>query len=346
MSQNTKGDKPGSSRDGRFKTQKKDRKGPGFASKRIKTRGRSASSSGAQYTPRRRSRGGERAGRPLRTVFSVREPSNKQRAWKGDISGRRVRHKNESSTKPYVHPQRGRSVRRTIPDREGRQNVTSGRPVRIPSATGKVRNVYPQRGRFVHNPSAKPRDTQRPVSNRGELARLKSLETKKPSPGKKVRVIPRTVSRPFIRNKSINVYANFRRPKQKGERATTKDLAGRKIRTRNYQTPSPGIIKAPRVNTGRKRFGDRPYTGPSGSYKSVSNRAGRAWVGDISSRKIRSRTGKQSSTGTGIFSRNRSATRTGRVGTGGGYPEARQDPEEKKWVHHCLSVLPELVLTA
>jgi hypothetical protein len=328
ISQNTKGDRPKSAREGRFKTGKKDRKGPGFSSKRIRSGGRSAASSGG-YSPRGRARGGERAGRPLRPIFNVKNPSDKQRAWKGDITGRRVRQKNETSTKPYVHRQPARTTKRTIPDREGRQNVATGRPAKIPSATGKVRNVFPQKGKFVHNPSAKPRDTQRPVSNRTQLARLKTLETKKPPPGRKVRVIPRSVSRPFIRSKSINVYANFKRPKKKGERATTKDLAGRKIRTKNYETPSPGLIKARRVNTGRKRVGDKPYRGPSGSYESVSGRAGRAWQGDISNRKIRSRSGKQPYKTPGMFSRNKSATRTGRVGTGGGYKTATR-PGEKR----------------
>jgi hypothetical protein len=327
LSQNTKGDRP--SRDTRFKTQKKDRKGLGFSSKRVRTKGRSASSSGAQYTPRGRSRGGERAGRPLRPNFNVKEPSDKQRAWKGDLTGRRIRGKNKSSTKPYVHSQRGTHVRRIVPDREGRQNVTGGRPVRIPSATGKTKNVFPQRGKFVSNPSTKPRETQRAVSNRAQLARVKTLETKKPPPGKKVRVVPRTASRPFIRNKSINIYANFKRPKKKGELATTKDLAGRKIRTKNYQTPSVKVIKAPRVNTGRRHFGDRAYKGPLGSYKSISDRAGKAWVGDISKRNIRSRTGKQGTSGPAIFSRNRSATRTGRVGVGGGYRSATRHGEKR-----------------
>lgn len=315
FSQNTKGDRPKSSREGRFKTNKKERKAPGVSSKRVRPQGRSASNSGdAQYTPRRRTRGGERVGRPLRPVWSVKKPSDKQRAWKGDISGRRIRQRNESSTKPYVHRQPSRTTRRVIPDREGRQNVTSGRPPKIPSATGKIRNVYPQRGKFVNNPSPTPRDNQRAVSNKSQLARLKQLETRKPPPGRKVRVVPRSVSRPFIRHKSINVYANFKRPKKKGEVASTRDLAGRKLRTKNFQTPAMGVIKAPRVNTGRQRVGDRPFTGPSGSYKSISGRNGRAWVGDISNRRIRSRSGKQEA-GSGMFSRNRSATRTGRVGS-------------------------------
>jgi hypothetical protein len=321
--QNTKGDKPSSSREGRFKLgQKKDRNRAG-KSKRIKSKGRSVANSGAGYTPRRRSRGGERAGRPLKPVFSVKDPSDKQRAWKGDITGRRIRHKNASSATPNVHRQTGKDVRRTLPNREGRQNVTAGRPVRIPSATGKIRNVFPQTGKFVHNPSRQPRETQRPVSNRSTLARLKTLETRKPPPGKKVRVVPRTASRAFIRHKSINVYANFRRPKKKGERATTRDLAGMRLRTKNYQTPSPGLIKAPKTYSGKRRVGDRPYKGPAGYYKSVSGKQKGAWIGDITNRNLRhrNRSSKKSVEGIpGIFRGNRSATRTGAVGIGGRRP--------------------------
>jgi hypothetical protein len=328
FSQNTKGDRPSGSRDNRFKIgQKKSSARSGPRTKRIKLSGKSASNSGGpEYTPRRRARGGERAGRPIKPVFSVKEPSERQRAWKGDISGRKVRHKNQSSSgdKPYVHPQRGRFVRRTPREKEGRQNVASGRPVRIKSATGRVSNVYPQRGKFVHNPSSKPRDTQRAVSNSGALARVRRMETRQPPPGKKVRVTPRSASSPYIRNKSINIYANFRRPRKKGERAVTTDIAGRKLRTRNYQTPAQGISKAPNPYSKRKRIGeDRPYRGPSGYYKSVSGKGRRAWIGDITNRRVGNRSSKKSIEGTPtLFRGNRSATRTGRPGVGGGYRSA------------------------
>ncbi len=316
LSQNTKGDRPASSREGRFKTQKKDRKGPGVQSKRIRQGRSAANSGGTQYTPRKNARGGERSGRPLRPVWSNRQPSEKQKAWKGDITGRKIRHKNESSTSSAnVHRQPSRTTRKVVPDREGRRNVVSGRSVRVRSVSGSVTKVYPQRGKFVNNPSRIPRDNERAVSNRTQLARIKTLETRKPPPGRKVRIVPRTASSPYIRHKSINVYANFKRPRQKGEkRATTKDLAGRKIRTKNFETPSVGVIKAPRLKTSGFGGRDRPYRGPSGSYRSASGRNSGAWSGDISNRRIRSRSGKQDSGG-GMFSRSRSATRTGRVGS-------------------------------
>jgi hypothetical protein len=320
--QNTKGDRPTNSRDGRFKIGQKSQRGKIAKTKRIKSKGRSLANS-ADYTPRRRSRSGERVGRPLKPVFSVKEPSDKQRAWKGDITGRRIRHRNESSKPTVVHPQRGRYVKRTPREREGRQNVQTGRPVKIPSATGKIKNVYPQRGPYVRNPSSRPRDTQKAVSNRSTLARLKTLETPVRPPGRKARVVPRTASRAFIRNKSINVYANFKRPKKKGERAVTTDLAGRKLRTKNFQSGRPAFVKAPNTYRGRRVSGERPYAGPSGHYKSVSGKNRGAWLGDITNRRVGGRSSKKSVEGTpSIFRGNRSATRTGRPGFGGGYRSA------------------------
>lgn len=314
-SQNTKGDRPASSREGRFKVSQKKPKRSESGSKRIKTKGRSPSSSGYSN---RGPRGSEKAGKPLRPTWNVKAPQERQRAWEGDISGRKLRNRNQSSSTPNVHPQQGRYVRRSIPDREGRQNVTSGRPTRVRSATGSVRNVYTQRDRrYVHNNSTKPRDTQRPVSNRETLARLRTLETKQKPPGRKVRVVPRSASHAFIRNKSINVYATFKRPKKKGERAVTTDIAGRKLRTKNFQSAPPGYVGAPRVNTGRNRQGERPYRGPSGSYRSASGKGRGAWVGDITGRRVGNRSSKRSIEGTpSVAGRPRSATRTGRVGSG------------------------------
>jgi hypothetical protein len=313
--QNTKGDRPAGSREGRFKKSPKKEAG-GRTTKRISPK-RTDTSPG--YSPRGRARGGERAGKPIRPVFNVDKPRETQRAWKGDLAGRRLRHRNSSSVKPYVHRQRGEHVRRNVPDREGRRNVTGGRPVRIESATGRVRNVFPQRGPYVSNSSTKPRDQQRPVSNRGTLARLKQLQTSaKVSPDrKKVKVVPRSASRAFIRHKSINVYANFPRPKKKSEQAQLRDIAGRKLRAKNYETPRPGVIKAPNTYRGRRIDGkDRPYTGPSGYYRTAS-RPGRAWTsGDIAGRKIRHRNKSSKSVeGVPVHARKvRTATRTGRRG--------------------------------
>lgn len=313
--QNTKGDTPASSRENRFKT------GPRKDKKKVKSSRRVASSRDG-YRARGKARGGEKAGKPLKPVFNVHKPRERERAWKGDLTGRPLRKRNSSSKKVYVHQQRGPYVKRNPPDRQGKQNVTRGRATRIRSATGSVRNVYPQRGPYVNNRSSRPRDTQRPVSNKQVLARLKKLQTdgkRRPGEDRKTRVVPRSASRPFIRHKSINVWANFPREKRKGEQAQTTDIAGRKIRGRNFETPRRRFIPAPNTYRGRREIKkDRPYTGPAGGYKSATRGSG-AWQGDIAGRRIRhrDRSSKKRIEGIPFFSKKpRSATRSGRVGTG------------------------------
>ena len=89
------------------------------------------------YTPRRRAKGGERPGKPNRPIAGTK-PQGTQKAWTGDIAGRRIRAK---------------------------------------SAPARTKNVYPQYGRYTNNPSRTPKPTQRSVSNKSTLARLKKLQT-------------------------------------------------------------------------------------------------------------------------------------------------------------------------
>lgn len=313
--QNTKGDTPASSRENRFRT------GPRKENKKVK-QSRRVSSSRDGSRARGRARGGEKAGKPIKPVFNVNKPRERERAWKGDLTGRPLRKKNSSSKKIYVHQQKGPFVKRNPPDRQGRQNVTRGKPTRVRSVTGSVRNVYPQRGPYVNNRSSRPRDSQRPVSNRQVLARLKKLQSdgkRRPGDDRKTRVVPRSVSRPFIRHKSINIWANFPRPKRKGEQAQTTDIAGRKIRGRNFETPRRSIIPAPNTYRGRREIRrDKPYGGPVGGYRSAT-RGSSAWQGDIAGRKIRhrDRSSKKRIEGIPFLSKKpRSATRNGRVGAG------------------------------
>jgi hypothetical protein len=135
-----------------------------------------------------------------------------------------------------------------------------------------ARRVYPQQGRYVNNPSKIPRSTQNAVSNRGTLARVKKLQS----------------SPPRIYKKSINVFANFRRPKRKAERAYVGDISGRPLRKKNYETPRPGVI-APTLK-GRRQTGDRPYSGMQpGGYRSATKKSQEAWQGDVAGRRIRGR---------------------------------------------------------
>ncbi|HYG18590.1 MAG TPA: hypothetical protein VD816_06670 [Ohtaekwangia sp.] len=194
------------------------------------------------------------------------------------------------SAKPKIYPQSRRYVNNTSSSSAERAGkAVPGTRVRVRSNTAKSRNVYPQYGRYA--PRA-PRTTQQAVSNRSTLARLNRLQGGPDNgpPGKKKKIKPRSASRSFIARKSINVYANFPRPKKKGEQAVTRDLAGRRLRLKNFETPRPKRVHAPTFQPyyGRKKTGDRPYKGPAaGSHRSATRTTPRAWVGDIAGRKIR-----------------------------------------------------------
>lgn len=192
-----------------------------------------------------------------------RPRQRKERAYSGDIAGRRIRTRNFETKRPAIV---------NAPATARRQ------PAPRPRARAGNRNQY------VSGNATAPRNTQRPVSNRSTLTRLKSLQSKRrPEGGRKISVVPRSASSPFLKRKSTNVWAHFPRPKRRQERAVTTDIAGKPLRTKNFQTRKPGLIQSsPRVS----RFGDRPYKGPaSGSYRSAT-RSGRTWKGDVARRRL------------------------------------------------------------
>jgi len=317
QSQNTKGDraevgKAGTQRESRFRNPFKKK------NKRVK-----ASYNRAQPKGINRALSARKPGKPGKASQKVypqkgpfvnnpsSKPSSKQKAWRGTASGNRLV---------------------------------------VRSNTGRTRNVYPQYGRYVNNPSRKAQSTQRPVSNKTTLARLNRLQgSADPTPpGKKKRVVPRSASKPFMARKSINVYANFHRPKKKGEQAVTRDIAGRPLRMKNYETPKPGVI-APTFKPyhGRKRVGDRPYEGPRrGGYQTATRTRPKAWTGDISGRKIRGRnfSSKKRIEGVPIIHRKKVKDRFGdRVYRGtipGGGPKSASQPGEKRT---GISPLPKRV---
>lgn len=301
LSQNTKGDRPAPSREGRFKSPSKrvnQKKKPG---KRVSARRRSVASNAREYTPRRRARGGERPGKPLRPIAQSK-PQSKERAWSGDIAGRRIRATSGRERNKNVYPQYGRYTRNPSRTPRPAQKIVSNKStlarLKKLQTPASARKVYPQKGRFVNNPSKTPRSTQNAVPNRGTLARVKKLQSKPPK----------------IYRKSINVYANFRRPKRKGEQASTKDLAGRPLRKKNFESPRPGGIDPffrPRQRRGQA--GDRPYSGPSGGYKSATRDRQEAWQGDVAGRRIRGRnfSSKRSIEGQPVLPGRRNRDRSG-----------------------------------
>ncbi len=229
---------------------------------------------------------------PRITQKSKPSKTKKVRSVTKDISGRRLRTKNKSTAaraierapSPYVG-KRNRGDRASKP-------VNGSLGIRSSSAKAARNNVYPNnRGPYINNPSRKPRNNQKSFSNSGALARASSLGSKPPPFRNKRRVAPRSGSRSFVTRGKKNVYwGKF----SKGEKAFTKDITGRPLRTKNFRTPSPGLIPQGDTYRGRKRTGDRPYKGTFKSgFATASKPSERAWRGDVSGRPIRNNSSKK-----------------------------------------------------
>ncbi len=231
------------------------------------------------------------------------------RAVTKDPAGRRVRTKNQSSAGraviPYQQPKAAKaryknrdsdkvgqpigSSYRSQPRDNQRAYTGPGGRVNVRSATGRVSNVFPQFRR--DGVRSKPRTTQHPTSNRKQLARLRKLQRNPADAGgnsKKVQV--RSASKAYIARKSINPMARFSRGRRKqGDQAKTKDLAGRPLLKKNYETPRPGVIPQGNPYRGRKRIGDKPAQASRRGPQSATRTTERAWKGDVAGRKVRGR---------------------------------------------------------
>lgn len=252
QAQNTKGDQPSAPRrETRFKTPFKKKKTPAASNRqRVRAPQRSMASR-AGGSPRRAS-GKERPGKSVRPISSP-QPQSRQKAWTGDIAGYRLRHKNRSS-----------------------------------AGDGK-KNIYPQYNRYSR--ATIPSNSERPVSNTKALADLRRHESRGgPTPRKSPRVVPRSASSSFTARKSINVYANFKKPDYRPKRYTNTDLAGRPLRNKNYESPRVGVSahRAAPFYHGSPG-GDRAYKGVSGGYRSATRATPKAWQGDVAGRGLRRR---------------------------------------------------------
>lgn len=181
---------------------------------------------------------------------------------------------------------------RSISGQVSRQNSRSGGRITAGSASGRNRNFFPQRNRFVNNRSTAKRGSRdRIYSNRTQVARAKRFGTKQNPPTARGSYAPRSVSRPFIARKSTTPFARFWNQKPKGEKPYTKgDLAGRPLRTKNFESRKP-VLFNPTANPYRIKHnrGDRPYNGPVRGGYVTRSQSGKPWKGDIAGRRIKGR---------------------------------------------------------
>ena len=232
--------------------------------------------------------------KPVNNKRQIRETraksvKRKEKATTKDIAGKRLRTRNKSSAQRAVYSATSpyRNKRGSRGDKAGTP-IGGGKGPGIRSRSGEAAraNVYPQKGPFVNHNSKKPGGVR--YDNRREVARAARLgTTHREPPGRKQRITPRSNSQAFIARGRRNVYWG---KYSKGEKAITTDVAGRPLRTKNFRTPSRGVTKAGDPYYGRKKTGDRAYSGTFRSgYKTATRRGELPWKGDISGQPIRKR---------------------------------------------------------
>lgn len=327
-SQNTKGDRParGNQRQVRETKQKSvKRKERGhtkdIAGRRLRTKGgSSANRANANYRQpgtyaRRPAGGAERAAQPRGKTFSRSPKESKRRAWKGDISGypmRRMKPQGGDAARSNVYPQKGPYVRyarkqpkarppvysRTIKGKRfvehkprAQERAWTGGlqhgPLRNQSATGSVRNTYPQKGPYVAHYRKHAKKGTTAHDNRRHVSKVNRYSRTPVTGGGQPKFYPSSRSRSYVQRGRKNVYWG---KYQKKERAVTSDLTGGPLRTRNYRSPTAGLVgRDTLVHFGRKPSpNDRAPRASASGYKTATRKGSRGWKGDVAGWPVRS----------------------------------------------------------
>jgi hypothetical protein len=239
---------------------------------------------------------------PRITLKSKPNKSKTVKSGTRDISGRRLRTKNKSSAGRAVvsasSPYKGRRSRGG--DRAAKP--IGGSPIKIRSSSAQAarNNVYPSKGPYVNNPSKRPRKSERSFVNSAPIGQPVLYSTRSnasPYP-KKRRINPRSASRSFASRGKRNVYwGKF----SKGEKAYTKDITGRTLRTKNYKTPPLEIIPQRDPYLGRRKSGDKRSGISKLLFNTPSKSNGKAWSGDVSGKPLRKNSTKKRIESAGKF---------------------------------------------
>lgn len=335
LSQNTKGDKPVKNqrqvRETRGKSVKRKEKGAtkDIAGRRLRTKNQSsANRANAGYrqpnpSSGRAKKSPDRAASPRGRVFDKSPRETKTRAWRGDISGyriKRVKPGGSDAARNNVYPQKGPYVRyarkrpkekppvygRTIKgtkfirhqprsqERAWKGGLDKG-PIKNQSATGSVKNVYPQKGPYVAYYKKRSGGKERAVSNRTELSQVKRYSKQPKTGGSQPRFYPGSGSKSYVQRGRKNVYWG---KVQKKERGVTTDITGGPLRTRNYKSPVAGLVGRDTLKFfGRKPVGDRSNRAGSGGPISATRKGQKGWNGDISGFKLRKSAGRKTIAG-------------------------------------------------
>ncbi|MBI3220249.1 MAG: hypothetical protein HYZ44_12120 [Bacteroidetes bacterium] len=265
---------------------------------------------------------GDKPSKPLPRITLKSKPGKAKTVKSNtrDISGRKLRTKNKSSAARAVvsarSPYKGRRSRGG--DRAAQPIGGSRAKIRSSSAQMARNNVYPNKGPYVNNPSKRPRKSERSFANAAPIGQPVLYSTRSnasPYP-KKRKISPRTGSRSFVSRGKKNVYwGKF----SKGEKAYTKDITGRPLRTKNFKTPPVEITPQSDPYQGRRRSGDKSKSALGRIFNTRSKSTQKAWSGDVSGKALRRNSSKRKTESAGQFFMPRKFSISGK-GRGPGRP--------------------------
>jgi hypothetical protein len=221
----------------------------------------------------RKDDGKARVGKPIKPTFHKSHPQQRERAWRGDITGRPIRTRRSDNV--------GRPSDRSVPGVQPGRASRPRRPGVVPGRySSRARNIFSGRSFYVNKQSQK----RTPYGGGGGMS-LSLDPNKRRLRVKDGRIVARSASGSFLRRKSINAWAHFKK-QQRPRTRPDRDLAGHRLRGKNYETPRPDLMNPSLKYQKRVATGERAYKGPGGGYVSRT-KSGRAWKGDIAHRAIR-----------------------------------------------------------
>ncbi len=224
-----------------------------------------------------------------------------EKGYKGDITGKKVRKPKTTPRKTYARPQpnpyAGRQIRTEKqragpPPRKIKTATKKGEVARTGDISGRRRirqRSVSTNPKTVHRQPNTYRgvkrrtEKDRAYSNKKQIKNVRSVS--RPSESRKPKSTTRvvTASAPYRVKRKKNVYRNHEQ--RKGEQASTKDIAGKKLRTKNHRSPRPSGggrgMASPQIRSDRTKSGERfrKHKFQSGGARSVSRSSERSGGG-------------------------------------------------------------------
>ncbi len=223
------------------------------------------------------------------------------KGYKGDITGRKVKKTKTTPRQTYARPQpdpyAGRKIR-TEKQRAGppprkiktatkkgevaRSGDISGRKrIRQRSVSTNPKPVHPQPNTYRGVKRRTEKD--RAYSNKKKVQGVRSVSRPSETPKRKSTKRVVTATAPHIAKRKKNVYRNHEQ--RKGEQASTRDIAGKKLRTKNHRSPRPSGggrgMANPKIRSDRTKSGERfsKQRGQSAGGRSISRSSERSGGG-------------------------------------------------------------------